>query len=42
MTTALVGMRQTEHVDENLAVAEVEPAPADVIEELFERVRDAA
>ncbi len=42
VTTALVGMRQTEHVDENLAVAEVEPAPADVIEDLFERARAAA
>ncbi len=42
VTTALVGMRQTEHVDENTAVAEVEPAPPGVIEELFERARAAA
>lgn len=39
VTTALVGMRQTEHVDENLAVAAVDPAPAHVIEELFARAR---
>ncbi len=42
VTTTLVGMRQTEHVDENLAVAEVEPARSHVIEELFRRARAAA
>ena len=42
VTTTLVGMRETEHVDENLAVAKVEPAPARVIEDLFRRARAAA
>ena len=42
VTTTLVGMRQTEHVAENLAVAEVEPAPAHLIEDLFRRARAAA
>lgn len=42
VTTALVGMRQTEHVEENLATAEIEPAPPEVIEALFERAREEA
>ena len=42
VTTALVGMRLTEHVEENLATAEIEPAAPEVIEALFERARDEA
>jgi len=39
ITTALVGMRQLEHVDENAALLEHPPAEPAAIEALFERVR---
>jgi aryl-alcohol dehydrogenase-like predicted oxidoreductase len=39
VTTALVGMRSPEHVDENLALAEHEPAKPALIDALFERAR---
>src|SRR5262249_56180580 len=39
VTTALVAMRSPEHVDENLATAEREPARPAVIEKLFDRAR---
>jgi aryl-alcohol dehydrogenase-like predicted oxidoreductase len=39
VTTALVGMRSPEHVDENLALAEHEPAKPELIDELFARAR---
>lgn len=39
ITTALVGMRQLEHVDENTALAEHAPAEPRAIEALFERAR---
>jgi aryl-alcohol dehydrogenase-like predicted oxidoreductase len=42
VTTALVAMRSLEHVDENLALAEREPAKPEVIESLFERARKRA
>ncbi|HTO54628.1 MAG TPA: aldo/keto reductase [Myxococcota bacterium] len=42
VTTALVGMRSPEHVDENLALAEHEPAKAELIDALFERARRRA
>jgi hypothetical protein len=35
MTVALVGMRQTAHVDENLAVSGIPPAPIEDYERLF-------
>jgi aryl-alcohol dehydrogenase-like predicted oxidoreductase len=35
ITTALVGMRQPEHVEENLDVSRFKPAPPEVIAELF-------
>jgi hypothetical protein len=35
-------MRQTEHVEENLATAEIEPAAPEVIEALFARAREEA
>lgn len=36
LTTALVGMKQVEHVDENLGVAKIAPAPVDDFLKLFE------
>jgi aryl-alcohol dehydrogenase-like predicted oxidoreductase len=36
LTTALVGMKQVEHVDENLGVAKVPPAPVEDFLKLFE------
>jgi aryl-alcohol dehydrogenase-like predicted oxidoreductase len=36
VTAALVGMKRREHVEENLKVAAVSPAPAGKIQELFE------
>jgi aryl-alcohol dehydrogenase-like predicted oxidoreductase len=36
LTTALVGMKQIEHVDENLAVAKIPPTPMDDFLKLFE------
>ncbi|HTO09360.1 MAG TPA: aldo/keto reductase [Myxococcota bacterium] len=39
VTTALVGMRSPEHVDENLALAEHEPCKPELIDALFERAR---
>jgi aryl-alcohol dehydrogenase-like predicted oxidoreductase len=36
LTTALVGMKQLEHVDENMAVAKVPPTPIDDFLKLFE------
>ena len=39
ITTALVGMRQLEHVDENAELLEHPPAEPAAIEALFERVR---
>jgi aryl-alcohol dehydrogenase-like predicted oxidoreductase len=41
VTTALVGMRDPRHVDHNLALARRPPAPAQVIERLFERASRA-
>jgi aryl-alcohol dehydrogenase-like predicted oxidoreductase len=35
ITAAVVGMREASHVDENLALARVPPAPPDAIEALF-------
>jgi aryl-alcohol dehydrogenase-like predicted oxidoreductase len=40
ITTAVVGMRQLEHVDENLELAEREPASPEVIERLFALARE--
>jgi aryl-alcohol dehydrogenase-like predicted oxidoreductase len=37
ITSAVVGMRDPDHVDENLAVAKVSPAAAEAIEALFKR-----
>jgi len=37
VTAAIVGMRDPDHVDENLAVAKQPPAPAEAIETLFKR-----
>lgn len=42
VTTALVGMRRLDHVDENLELCSVPPAGAGVIEALFERARREA
>lgn len=42
VTTALVAMRSPEHVDENLATAEREPAKPELIDRLFERARKRA
>jgi len=42
VTTAVVAMRSPEHVDENLALAEQEPAKAETIDALFERARRRA
>jgi aryl-alcohol dehydrogenase-like predicted oxidoreductase len=42
VTTALVGMRSPEHVDENLALAEHEPAKPALVDALFERARKRA
>ena len=39
LTTALVGMRRLEHVEENLAVTRIPPLSLDVIEGLFAAVR---
>ena len=36
VTTALVGMKQTRHVEENLKTAEVAPATQDEYAKLFE------
>lgn len=36
LTTALVGMKQVEHVDENLGVAKIAPAPVEDFLKLFE------
>jgi aryl-alcohol dehydrogenase-like predicted oxidoreductase len=36
LTTALVGMKQDEHVDENLGVAKIPPAPVEDFLKLFE------
>jgi predicted aldo/keto reductase-like oxidoreductase len=36
LTTALVGMKQKEHVEENMAVAKVPPTPMDDFLKLFE------
>src|SRR5262249_28998377 len=41
VTTALVGMRSPEHVDENLALARHEPSKPELIDALFERARRA-
>jgi aryl-alcohol dehydrogenase-like predicted oxidoreductase len=37
VTTAVVGMREPDHVDENLALAQTPPVPAEAIETLFKR-----
>jgi aryl-alcohol dehydrogenase-like predicted oxidoreductase len=42
VTTVLVAMRSPEHVDENLATAEREPAKPEVIHRLFARARKRA
>jgi aryl-alcohol dehydrogenase-like predicted oxidoreductase len=42
VTTALVGMRSPEHVDENLALARHEPSKPELIDALFERARRRA
>ncbi len=36
LTTALVGMKQVEHVEENLGVAKIPPAPVEDFLKLFE------
>ncbi len=36
MTVALIGMRQTAHVEENLAVAKTPPTPAEDYVKLFQ------
>ena len=36
LTTALVGMKRSAHVEENLAVAKLPPAPAEDFLKLFE------
>jgi aryl-alcohol dehydrogenase-like predicted oxidoreductase len=40
ITTAITGMRQLEHVDENLELAEREPASPELIERLFALARE--
>ena len=35
MTSAIVGMREPDHVDENLALASVAPASEEAIDRLF-------
>ena len=35
VTTALIGMSQTQHVEENLELAKIEPLPAETYENLF-------
>jgi len=42
VTTAVVGMRDPDHVDENLAVAEHAPATPEKIEALFKRAAERA
>jgi aryl-alcohol dehydrogenase-like predicted oxidoreductase len=41
ITTAICGMREPDHIDENLRVAAIPPAPPDAIEELFKRAAEA-
>jgi len=41
VTTVLVGMRQSQHIEENLALTEHSPADEGVIRELFERAATA-
>lgn len=38
MTSAIVGMREPDHVDENLALVKVPPAPEEAIANLFRRL----
>jgi aryl-alcohol dehydrogenase-like predicted oxidoreductase len=39
ITTALVGMRRPDHVEDNAALSQHAPAPPEVIQSLFERAR---
>jgi aryl-alcohol dehydrogenase-like predicted oxidoreductase len=41
ITSAVVGMREPDHIDENLEVAKVAPATPEALEELFKRVASA-
>jgi len=42
VTTTLVGMRSASHLEENAELAEHPPAPAHVIEKLFEQARESS
>lgn len=41
-TSTLVGMRSSEHVEDNIAIARIPPAEPGVIEQLFEQARRAS
>ena len=41
ITSAVVGMREPDHIDENLEVAKGAPATPEALEELFKRAASA-